>query len=214
MSAETPDSISTKAALTISEVLAFFDEIADDPQMAFNYMNEGCQARAQLMGKRAQEKNIPDIKRAWAFGVGKSLKVTMPNGRTHGWPHHVALAVPVKLDDDKIEDFVFDPGIFDGPVNVAEWGETMGADLHTMDVVGFDQIAKYNNNCYAPGGRREDADFNLIARLELDILLKVQKHDVIRTVIATDFRRAAMAEADMPGPAKGKTWQSAPAPKP
>ena len=178
MTAETPDNISTKVALTISEALAFFDEIADDPQMAFNYMNEGCQARAQLMGKRAQEKNIPNIKRAWAFGVGKSLKVTIPNDRTYGWPHHVALAIPVQLDDNSIEDLVFDPGIFDGPVTVKEWGETMRADPRTMDVISFNEIAKYNNNCYVPGGRREDADFNMLARLELNILLKVQKPDV------------------------------------
>ena len=111
----------------ISETKAqqLFDSFKADESIPFGYPIDGCYARATMMTRIAEAENI-QMAKIYAEGV---LRVTdhSPLYPELRWGFHVAPIIGVKQQNGKVVDMVFDPGLFDRPVTVAEWTKKMQA---------------------------------------------------------------------------------------
>jgi hypothetical protein len=113
--------------LLLAQAKEIFDKLAGMEDIAHGYPREGCYARAHLMCRKLFGLGLA-AKKAWAFEEeGGDLLVERPDGSRLYWYFHVAPVLPVIMEGDKKEYMVFDPSLFDGPVTVQKWGETMKA---------------------------------------------------------------------------------------
>lgn len=94
--------------------------MADESDLAFNYPEDGCYARAHLMLKRITERYGVSVNKVWAFG---NLKVNTSYG-TADWEYHVAPIVTVTNGKDS-QSMVIDPSIANGPVTKGQWWAIM-----------------------------------------------------------------------------------------
>lgn len=121
--------------LTPARAKDVFDTLAGMEEIAFGYARDGCYARAHLMCRTLFGMGLP-AKKAWAFETGNDcLEVTQEDGDKIEWWFHVAPVLPVKMQDGKQENMVFDPSLFDGPVTLEKWGESMKACADSLFVV-------------------------------------------------------------------------------
>jgi hypothetical protein len=121
--------------LSYEKALAVFDQLAAREDLAFGYAQEACFARTHEMCEAALSMGFMPQK-AWAVdreGTG-SMAFNLPNGdRIHYWAH-VAMVLPVKTPGGEIHDLIFCPALFDGPVPLQEWGKTINALPHDMEI--------------------------------------------------------------------------------
>jgi len=98
-------------------------------RMTWMYPDDGCFARAAMMGKKLQEWNYVRPGKVFVFG---NLKVKTAYSKTGevGWWYHV---VPiVKVGE---EAYVYDPAIVQTkPLPLKDWLATMGSDIGAMKV--------------------------------------------------------------------------------
>ncbi len=135
--------------LSFTQALALFDRMADRQDIAFGYAQDGCYARAHLMCQQMiAEGHKP--KKAWAFEGDKSMYVVHPNGERTYWCYHVSAALPVQMPDGSVQDLVFDPGLFDGPVTLEKWGDTMHAPRENLEITDFGVAPKGKVGDYEP----------------------------------------------------------------
>ena len=83
--------------LTDAEAHQVFTELAAKRnEIAFGYLQEGCECRAQLMIEHMEQRGI-DLGRAWAVSVGRDLAIADPllPRRIMTWHNHVAPTVAV-----------------------------------------------------------------------------------------------------------------------
>src|SRR5262249_16599455 len=120
---------------TYQQAIALFDQLAGRTDLAFGYPKEACFARAHILCEDALDEGFMP-KKAWAIDKEKKSRFvfTTPNGKRIRHWCHAAMAMPVKAPDDKIEDLVFDPALFDGPVSLAEWGRTINAPPESLEI--------------------------------------------------------------------------------
>ncbi len=140
-----------------NEAINLFDKFTTRPDLAFDVIEGGCEARAQLMCMELINRGRKAYK-AWGFSEAlpdaqhvskneeKTLNVTLPNGQQvihkngEGWFFHVALALPVKFPFGQMEHLVFDPTLFDGPVTLQEWGGIIGALSYNLQICPFGSV--------------------------------------------------------------------------
>ncbi|GEM_PF-1631915 len=121
-------------ANTISEEssLRLFDYFTALSYMAYNYIPDGCYARAHLMCKEIQELSNNKLTpyKIWGNGLTDENKLTVNAGETRlaDWYFHVAAALNVRMDNGETKIMVFDPSLFDGPAEVDEWQNTLNAE--------------------------------------------------------------------------------------
>ncbi len=109
--------------VTLQQAQQMFKAMANQSDIAFNYPNDGCYARAYLMNQRIQQQYGVTPSRVWAFG-----KLSVPTSGPYGqvnWGYHVASAIPVTQPDGSTQMMVIDPSIESGPVPVNQWAATM-----------------------------------------------------------------------------------------
>jgi hypothetical protein len=134
--------------LAVEEVYARMAVLGYDPSpqpVAFHCLEEGCEARAQLMIDELLRLGIsPDrIRRVWAFserafdGRASRMRPTgedgLPfleyNGAVIEFDYHVAPAVIVEEADGSQVLRVFDPSLVNHPVPVAVWHRRVGTPI-------------------------------------------------------------------------------------
>jgi hypothetical protein len=136
-------------SVSLETAMAIFDQLANRADIAFAYDADGCYARAHLMCRALEAVGLKP-KKAWAFEGSDELEVNKPDGRTLEWRYHVAAALPVKTADGAVQDMVFDPGLFDGPASLAEWGGVMNASREGLQIVPFGLPPKGYEGDYRP----------------------------------------------------------------
>lgn len=112
-----------RAVLSRAELLALYNRMAAQTDIAFNYPVDGCYARAHLMAQRMLDLGVRPAK-VWAFarpGTKLGVRTTNhPRGEAR-WEYHVAPVVRSVLADGVERDVVIDPSMFDGPATVDAW---------------------------------------------------------------------------------------------
>ncbi|MDE2336475.1 MAG: hypothetical protein KGL10_04125 [Alphaproteobacteria bacterium] len=192
-------------AVSLEDAMVLFDELADRPDIAFGYAQDGCYARAQLMCREMTERGLAPQK-AWAFEGGSYLYVDMPDGKRVRWGWHVAPALAVRMPDGKAEDMVFDPGLFDGPVTLQEWGKMIHAQPEKLQIAPFGAPPKGYPGDYTSHQRWIDADGH--ARDTMHRYLKLQGFSQ-RVLFPTPVRQRFCDMRPYGFSQQGKTWVSA-----
>jgi hypothetical protein len=106
--------------------------LAKGEAIAFAYLQEGCECRAQLMIEHMEAMGI-DPGRAWALSVGKPLAVvnSINPKTTIKWGNHTAPTVAVEGVEHGL--LVIDPSLSPmGPMTLSQWAGAMRA--HSIDV--------------------------------------------------------------------------------
>jgi RHS repeat-associated protein len=128
-----------------------FNDMADEQDILFQYIEGGCEDRAEqmadliadeypdvILNKVGIVRDIPDQ---------ESLSVTIttevawkeePFTQSFGWESHMAVAVEIGG-----ETWVIDPSLFDGPVSEAQWAEAMGAFEAEVEILAT-SVYRYN----------------------------------------------------------------------
>jgi hypothetical protein len=120
--------------VSLRDAIAIFDFLADRNDIAFGYDSDGCYARAHIMCRMMSSWGLAP-KKAWAFESDKgTLYVDKHDGKKTRWCYHVAAVLPVRMPDGNVQDLVFDPGLFDGPVSLKDWGGLMHADPARLEI--------------------------------------------------------------------------------
>lgn len=107
------------------DVISLFNQLAAKKELAFEYVVEGCYARAHFMCEDIEETGVKAYK-AWIEAEGRDINVSFKGEYKArvGWKYHVAPTVKVK-DGKGVQDIVLDPSMFDGPVTKDEWASAM-----------------------------------------------------------------------------------------
>jgi hypothetical protein len=127
--------------LTATEAQQVFEGIAaKGNEIAFQYLQEGCECRAQLMIEYLEGMGI-DPGRVWALAVGRDLTVahpTRPRAKIK-WRNHTAPIVAVKEVEDGV--LVIDPSLSGtGPLTVSAWAAAMRAHAIVISEVPLAQV--------------------------------------------------------------------------
>jgi hypothetical protein len=93
--------------------------------IAWNYKQDGCYARAHLMARRFEAEGIR-VDKAWIKG---HLNILDPQNPI-SWNFHVAPLVYVQMPNGKMEKMVIDPSLFDKPITLDEWDKKMVKGTH------------------------------------------------------------------------------------
>lgn len=113
-------------SLTFQEAKQWFDDFKNDKSIPWDYPNDCCYNRAEVMARKLNAAGVKAGK-VWNYaptGPGaKPLKVNTPNDPKGyvEWGYHVAPTVPVVQPDGTVVPMVMDPSIADKPITPQEW---------------------------------------------------------------------------------------------
>jgi hypothetical protein len=129
-------------ALTAAEAQEAFNAVAAlGDRIAFRYIAEGCESRAQLMIEHLEVLGI-DPGRAWALMVGRPLRVENPLApKTYfKWLNHTAPTVAVEAAPQGV--LVIDPSLSRaGPATLPDWAGLMRARSVVISEAPLSQAA-------------------------------------------------------------------------
>ena len=103
--------------ISMRKAKELFDQQKKRKDIAWNYQDDGCYARAHLMTRAFKDSGIISDK-VWARG---DFSMKANDGHEINWNYHVAPIVYVKKSNGKIEKIVIDPSVTDRPVSVSDW---------------------------------------------------------------------------------------------
>jgi hypothetical protein len=118
---------------------AFFVVAARGNEIAFRWLVEGCECRAQLMIEHLQGLGL-NPGRAWAISVGRWLTVAHPEhaGQSYKWNSHVAPTLAVDGVEHGV--LVIDPSLSPtGPLTVTAWAGAMRARSIELARIGLSE---------------------------------------------------------------------------
>jgi hypothetical protein len=115
----------------------------------------------------------------------------------------------VKMPDGAVQDMVFDPGLFDGPVSLDEWGNIMKANPSHLQIAPFGVPPKGYSGDYQPYQSHPLPEAYRSAVGTMSSYLKSQDSGP-RTVFQAQSRQQFRQAQGGNSLTKGKTWQSAP----
>ena len=110
-----------KQAISLDKAKELFEYSKNMIDIAWDYKQDGCYARAHLMARRFEAMGI-NVDKAWLKG---ELALKQDDGMLIEWNFHVAPVVYVENNEGKVEKFIIDPSTFDKPVKVSEWSEKL-----------------------------------------------------------------------------------------
>jgi WXG100 family type VII secretion target len=123
----TPDKIGPP--VTPEQAQQIFNDMKDEPDIAFDYPPDGCYARAHIMAKRTAERYGTTAGKGWIFAEKSNRGTLDPNvdyaGREVKWVYHVAPVIQVRQPDGSVVEMIIDPSIASGPVTMEEWKRIM-----------------------------------------------------------------------------------------
>ena len=103
--------------ITMEDASRLFQEQKNRSDIAWNYQDDGCYARAHLMTRAFDQEGIVADK-VWARG---DFFIKGNNGNDIRWNYHVAPVVYVEQSNGLIERIVIDPSVSDKPLPVDQW---------------------------------------------------------------------------------------------
>lgn len=109
---------STPKTIDLATARRLFSEASDMDDIAWDYKEDGCYARAHLMARRFEEQGI-EVDKVWIKG-----ELSVPEAGIQ-WNFHVAPVVYVEDENGNVQKMVIDPSLMDGPVSVDEWSAKM-----------------------------------------------------------------------------------------
>ncbi len=123
----------------LSELQAknIFNEFKAMDFIPYQYGINGCHARATAMALHAERKGVKFVK-IYAHTTPTSENKLVVRNSIHKpqvpifWYFHVAVATYVNFGD-RIDIMVFDPSLFDRPVDVEEWASLMESEYTEAD---------------------------------------------------------------------------------
>ena len=124
----TPVVACPKGALTPEAAQAWFDKFKQRSDIPWNYPNDCCYARAEVMAQELSKSGI-DVGKQWNYApdIDHPLRVSTPDDPKGyvEWGYHVAPTVPV-FANGKLTHMVIDPSITRGPVTAKQWQDIQG----------------------------------------------------------------------------------------
>jgi hypothetical protein len=134
-------------SLTPEQAQQAFDTMAArGAEIAFRWLREGCECRAQLMIEHLQALGL-NPGRAWALSVGRDLRAAHPDNprRCYTWGNHVAPTLPVAGVEYGL--LVIDPSLSrTGPLTLTAWAAAMNARSIEVSRVGLSQAEILNRH--------------------------------------------------------------------
>lgn len=200
---------SAKKSVTLEKALMIFDEQADRTDIAFGYLRDGCYARTHLMCRAFQEMGLSP-KKAWVYETTTELHAELPDGRYMHCNWHVAPVLSVQMPDGKVEDLVFDPGLFDGPVTFLQWQNHFDVSESKSEIVPFGICPRNSTGDYTPGEKTDNKTDKAASDVMADYIK--EQGSAPRVVFQTDLRQKMAASIASPS-STGKTWRAQPMPQ-
>ncbi|MFZ5881280.1 MAG: protein-glutamine glutaminase family protein [Chloroflexota bacterium] len=115
-------------AASASDPWKIFDDMADESDIAYSFLADGCFARAHLIAKRILER-YPGIivEKIWVTvtetGEGKGFKLEADGNQ---WMFHVAVLITVPNANGGTDQWVIDPSVSDKPLSIYTWTNAIG----------------------------------------------------------------------------------------
>lgn len=137
--------------LTLREALQLFDDYANNDDMAYYEVYDGCYQRAHIICEDLKQMGYVS-KKAWASSKttsAHSMVVWRPD-LTFNLGTHVAPVTPVLMPSGKIVDLVIDPLLFDGPATLAEFHTALYLKQPDgkVEVLAPDQAPSFQEGSY------------------------------------------------------------------
>ncbi|MCK5072396.1 MAG: hypothetical protein KAQ98_03155 [Bacteriovoracaceae bacterium] len=110
-----------KRAISKETANELFEYAKSMEDIAWDYKEDGCYARAHLMARRFEAMGI-HVDKAWLKG---ELALKQKDGTIQEWGMHVVPIVYIESQEGKIEEYVIDPSTFDKPVPVSFWARKL-----------------------------------------------------------------------------------------
>jgi hypothetical protein len=198
-------------AIPLDRALEIFDALADRPDITFGVSGDGCYARAHIMCRTMQEMGLIP-KKAWSFEGEQKLYVLNPDDSLMAaWWMHMAAALPVTMPDGTVEDMVFDPSLFDGPVSLKDWGDLLHAPADSLEILPFGTEPKGQEGDYIPAYRGFPATFTDLetdAKAAKTMKDYLQYQDAEPRLVFPSLSRRLISQ-QQPIPLQGATWIAA-----
>jgi len=104
----------------------------------------------------------------------------------------------------EVQHLVFDPGLFDGPVSLREWGEFINAEPDKLQIKPLGQPPEGYRGDYAPGSVRHADTVSSHAERTMKQYLPLQGRGP-RTVFSSQCCQRELVDSQ---PRQGKSWIS------
>ena len=170
------------AIITEEEANKVFAEIVARGDIPFEYLRDGCYARAHKMALILDDKGIISGK---VFMEGKIYYDT-PNQGELGWSYQVSPVVLIKKNGQVIP-YVIEPSFFSKPVPVAEWEAKLTQKTKT-------QIsAAYYTNRFAYDPRDRNAKYDDYRDEQLDDMDQSNRDHMRKLYVEAEMKRRAAA---------------------
>lgn len=121
--------------LTEAEAQAWFDKFRARENIPWDYPNDCCYTRAQVMAAELRQAGV-EVGKAWNYApsIDQPLRVNTPNDPKGyvNWGYHVAPVVKVSDGVDGAAWRVIDPSIASHPITQYEWKVMQGQQGSTL----------------------------------------------------------------------------------
>lgn len=198
---------------SLREAIRMFDEFADMPNMAFGFIKSGCAEAAHVMGHIMMQKQL-HVGKVWAIEAKKGISVLRPDRTDSIWWYHVAPTVGVRMPSGKIDQLIFDPALFDGPVYLHEWRKVMHSPKPQIECLKWRQKPTGYNGNFTPN-TRIDASTIFNARAQLREFEEDKDNKKLRSVFQSSARKLYLVQSKKAGndnselpPKSGQTWRA------
>lgn len=203
--------LETTKALSIEQAIRLHDKFASSAGLALNYFYDGCAHRTHLMGQDKALQSIP-LKKAWAFAQRQNyLHCSSPSGYYRPWQYHIALSAPVMNEETgAINDYIFDPALFDGPVRLKKWRQIIANEGSKFHLLDWGKYPKRASGCFSPNGMTTPKTTNMAVKT-LQSYAKapdVKTRVVYASPLKKEFTKAIKCPEQFKKLHQGKGWIS------
>ncbi|GAA5526498.1 WXG100 family type VII secretion target [Herpetosiphon gulosus] len=145
--------VNQDGSVSYADATLIFDDMTNEPDIPFQFPYDGCYARAYLMGNRMVERyafNQEHISKVFIFdtALGDGLNELRIDQQFQydgfepvEWDYHVAPSIMVRDAQGNLQPMIIDPSLFDHPVTIEEWKQSMNFPNATIDIRGFSWYA-------------------------------------------------------------------------
>ena len=145
--------VNADGSVSYADATLIFEDMANEPDIPFQFPYDGCYARAYLMGNRMVERyplNQEHISKVFIFDtvLGDELNELRIDQQFQydgfgpvEWDYHVAPSIMVRDSQGNLQPMIIDPSLFDHPVTIEEWKQSMNFPNATIDIRGFSWYA-------------------------------------------------------------------------
>ena len=138
--------------LTPEQAQAWFDHFKNRTDIPWNYPNDCCYNRAEVMDRELKASGV-DAGKAWNYAPDRShlLQVPTPNDPDGyvQWGYHVAPTVPVVVNG-VVTPMVIDPSIASGPITPQQWKDMQSQPTSSLVLTDAKPYYRDKNGAVAP----------------------------------------------------------------